>query len=91
MRIDILLSKLCLVKSRTVAKNACDRNLVKVNDVEAKASLIPNPGDKVEISIYGYKTVIEITNIPQGNVSKKSAPEYYRLLSREKITDSAIN
>ncbi|MDD3050191.1 MAG: S4 domain-containing protein [Candidatus Cloacimonetes bacterium] len=85
MRIDQLLDKLCLVKSRNVAKKACELNLVKINDKTAKASSMLHDNDIVEYQIYGYKTKIKIKNIPTGNVSKKTASEYYEIIERSKI------
>ncbi|HPV14900.1 MAG TPA: S4 domain-containing protein, partial [Candidatus Cloacimonadota bacterium] len=40
MRIDLLLNKLCLTKTRSIAKTACDKGLVKLNGKPAKASAI---------------------------------------------------
>ncbi|MDX9869750.1 MAG: S4 domain-containing protein, partial [Candidatus Cloacimonadales bacterium] len=39
MRIDLIMNKLCLVKTRSIAKKACDNNAVRVNGKIAKASL----------------------------------------------------
>ncbi|MFA5498423.1 MAG: S4 domain-containing protein [Candidatus Cloacimonadia bacterium] len=86
MRIDQLLNKLCLVKSRSIAKNACDQGLVKINDKVAKGSAEVKENDLIEYSIYGYQTKIRITSIPQGNVAKRNAAEYYELISRDKLT-----
>jgi ribosome-associated heat shock protein Hsp15 len=85
MRVDLLLSKLCLVKSRSIVKKACDLGLVKVNDNVAKASAIISCGDKIEYQLYGYNTEIKMISIPKGNVAKTRAPEYYELIRREKI------
>jgi ribosome-associated heat shock protein Hsp15 len=38
MRLDLLLNKLCLTKTRSIAKNACDKGLLMVNGKTAKAS-----------------------------------------------------
>jgi ribosome-associated heat shock protein Hsp15 len=85
MRVDLLLNKLCLVKTRSIAKKACDKGLVKINDKNAKASATIADGDTIEFSIYGYYNKITIDKLPTGNVSKKTAPEYYNVLAREKI------
>lgn len=85
MRVDILLNKLCLLKSRNIAKNMCDKGLVTINSEKAKASSTVQSGDKIEFSVYGYLTVIEVTEIPKGNVSKKNSGSYYTLIKREKI------
>ncbi|MBW6515696.1 MAG: RNA-binding protein [Candidatus Cloacimonetes bacterium] len=85
MRIDQLMNKLCLVKSRSVAKKACDHQLVLINGEPVKASSTVHENDTLQYSIYGYLTVIKIIKIPLGNVSKKNATEYYEVISREKL------
>lgn len=85
MRIDQLLNKLCLVKTRSIVKKACDSNLVKINDKIAKASASVNENDIIEIKLYGYNTIVKILTVPKGNVSKVKAPEYYEMLERIKL------
>ncbi len=85
MRIDLLMNKLCLVKSRNVGKTACDKGLVLVNAKAVKASYEVKTDDEIEITMYGYKTTIKLTDIPTGNVAKKDSANYYTLLVKEKI------
>jgi len=85
MRIDQLLSKLCLVKTRSIAKKACDNGLVTVNGKVARASATPAPGDAIRFDLAGYRTVFRLLEEPAGNVAKKDAPRYYELLGREKL------
>ena len=85
MRIDQLLKKLYLIKTRSIAKKACDKNLVKINDNIVKASMNVNDGDIIEYRLYGYFNKLRITNVPRGNVSKNNAPQYYEILGREKL------
>ena len=85
MRIDQLLNKLCLVKTRSIAKKACDKNLVKINGKPAKASSAVNDNDVIEYDLYGYSNKIEIVTIPKGNVSKDRALEFYNILKRNKL------
>ena len=85
MRIDILLNKLCLTKTRSIAKNACDKNLVWLNGKHVKASQIVKIGDMIRFDLYGFSHEIEIILIPQGNVPKKDALQYYKLISRMQI------
>jgi hypothetical protein len=42
-------------------------------------------GDELQYEIYGYRTTMKITQIPVGNVSKASAPQYYEMLGREQL------
>ncbi len=85
MRVDQLLNKLCLVKTRSIAKNACDKNLVKINGKTAKASSVVSAGDEIEYSLYGYNNLIKIIEIPKRNVSKSKAPEFYQFIWREEL------
>jgi len=85
MRIDQLLNKLCLVKTRSIAKKACDSNLVKINGKLAKSSSKVMENDLIEFTIYGNYFELKITQIPTGNVAKARAAEYYSLLEKHKI------
>lgn len=81
MRVDMLLDKLYLVKSRTQAKNAADLNLVFVNGKNAKAAAEANVGDVITYSLNGRRTEVKIIRLPQGNLPKKDAGQYYEIIS----------
>jgi len=83
MRIDVLLNKLCLVKTRSIAKNACDKNAIIINGKYAKASFEVKENDIIECNMYGYKTKIKITLLPEGNVAKKDVLNYYEIIEKE--------
>ncbi|HHV36477.1 MAG TPA: RNA-binding protein [Candidatus Cloacimonetes bacterium] len=85
MRIDVLLNKLCLTKTRSIAKNAADKGLLQINGKPAKASAIVKEGDEIVLKLYGYANLLRITEIPSGNVAKKDAGNYYQMISREPI------
>ncbi|MCB5295976.1 MAG: S4 domain-containing protein [Candidatus Cloacimonadaceae bacterium] len=85
MRIDLLLNKLCLTKTRSIAKNACDKGLITVNGKKAKASEIIKANDVIEMRLYGFMHRFCITAIPSGNVAKKDAGDYYEMLAREPL------
>ncbi len=82
MRIDLLLNKLCLTKTRSVAKQACDRNLVRVNGKPAKASQEVKAGDRIRLDLYGFRHELAVSEVPLGNVAKKDAARYYTLLEK---------
>ncbi len=73
------------MKTRSIAKKACDKNLVKINDKIAKASANVNDGNIIEYQLYGYFNKLKITTVPRGNVSKNNAPEFYEILERKKL------
>ena len=85
MRVDKLLSKLCLIKTRSIAKNACDKKLVKINGKIAKASAMIIDNDIIDYELYGYYNRIKIIEVPMRNVSKAKAPEFYEILDRGKL------
>ena len=85
MRLDLLLNKLCFTKTRSIAKNACDKGLVSVNGKTAKAALNVLEGDIILLKLYGYAHEIKVTSIPTGNVAKKDAGTYFEMLSREPL------
>jgi len=80
MRIDQLLNILCILKSRSLAKKICDEGLVFVNSNQAKASTSVKEGDLIEYSLYGIRKKIKLLKMPRGNLSKKNAPDYYRII-----------
>ena len=84
MRIDVLLNKLCIVKTRSIAKNACDKKAILLNGKEAKASNEVKAEDLIECNMFGYKMKIRIIEIPEGNVAKKDIMRYYDVVSRER-------
>lgn len=82
MRIDMLLNKLCLTKTRSIAKQACDKNLVWINGKPAKASHEIKAGDHIRLHLYGFKHELEILQIPLGNVPKQDTTKYYTMLEK---------
>jgi len=92
MRLDLLLNKLCLTKTRSIAKKACDNGLLKVNGKAAKASGEIKAGDLIDMKLYGFAWELKIKEVPTGNVAKKDAGDYYELLSREALaTDTDLD
>lgn len=85
MRLDLLLNKLCLTKTRSIAKNACDKGLVSLNGKSAKASGLVKDGDTIIFKLYGAEHEIKIIKLPTGNVAKKDATQYYEMIRREEL------
>ena len=75
MRLDLFLKETRLIKRRTIAKEYCERELVRVNDKVAKPSFEVKEGDKIEIT-FGEKKVMVLAHIIQG---KKERGDYERL------------
>jgi ribosomal 50S subunit-recycling heat shock protein len=89
MRVDQVLNKLCLIKTRSIAKKACDADLVKINGKIAKSSSKVIEDDVIEYCVFGNYYKIVIREIPKGNVAKTKAPEFYSLL--EKYKEDPVN
>ena len=77
MRLDKFLKVSRLIKRRTVAKEAADKERVSVNGRVARASYEVKIGDIIELR-FGQKTLkVEVINISEF-VSKADAPAMYR-------------
>lgn len=80
VRLDVYLNKVRVLKSRTLAKEACDRGKITVNGEAAKASRAVHPGDRVRIDL-GLRVIeVEVLAVPAGQVSKKDARDLYRVI-----------
>jgi ribosome-associated heat shock protein Hsp15 len=80
MRIDSLLKTLCLVKTRSLARKGCEAGSVTINGAVVKPSRIAAEGDIIEIRKPGHSLVVEILEMPPGQVARKDAPGYYRVV-----------
>ena len=73
MRLDLFLKESRIIKRRTIAKEFCERGLVKVNDKIAKPSFDVKSGDKVTVKL-GDKE-FSVTAIVE-KVGKKERASY---------------
>ena len=80
MRLDQYLSKIGIVKRRSIAKEMADSGLIKVNDQRGKPSKDINVGDIIKIG-GSRPTSIEIVLLPSGNIKKEDREKYYKKLS----------
>ena len=84
LRIDVLLHRLGLTRSRSEAKTACEAGAVTLNGKKARPSDAVLPGARIEVR-YPVRTLeIELTELPGKSVSKKAAKELYRVLREER-------
>lgn len=86
LRVDLLLHRLCLTRSRSEAKHACDAGAVLVDGRAVKASHEVVPGERISIR-YPRRTVeIELLDrLPPKSTSRKLARELYRVLRDELV------
>ena len=73
MRLDVWLHKVCLLKSRSMAKKGCQAGRILVDGEPAKESRQLRPGERVILP--GRE--VKVLEIPQGNVAKKDGGRYY--------------
>ena len=86
MRLDKFLQVSRIIKRRTLANEICDRGAVLVNGQIAKAGRKARPGDRIEVGSRG-RLIVEVLEVPAGNVSKAKADSLYRVISRETSSD----
>jgi len=84
VRLDLFLHRVCVLKSRTLAKEACDRGKVTLNEEAAKGSRSVSPGDRIRLDLGVRILELEVTAVPEGPVAKKDAGRYYRVLAEER-------
>jgi len=80
MRLDLLLKSFCLVKTRSQGKKGCEAGRIRVNGLAAKPSREMIPGDLVEIRYPGREFLLEVIELPEGQVSRKERERYYRVV-----------
>ena len=76
MRLDKFLKNSRLIKRRTVAKEACEKGLVKINDKVSKASDSVNVNDIISLKLGERKISVKVKDISDVN-SKKDADTLY--------------
>jgi ribosomal 50S subunit-recycling heat shock protein len=83
VRVDLVLKRLLLVKSRSEGKEACDVGSVYVNGARAKASSEVRVGDRLRVE-YAHRTLeVELLGGVGKNVSRAVAKTLYRVLRDE--------
>ncbi|TET66986.1 MAG: RNA-binding S4 domain-containing protein [Candidatus Zixiibacteriota bacterium] len=83
LRLDLFLSKSRLLKSRSVAKQACQGGRVSVGEQSAKASKEVSEGDLLTLSFLNRTVEVEIVKLPWKNMKKSEAANTYRILSEQ--------
>lgn len=84
LRIDVLLHRLCLTRSRNEAKTACEAGAVTLNGRSARPSDNVAPGAGIAIRYPARTLELELLELPGKSVSKKQAKELYRVLRDER-------
>ena len=84
LRVDVLLHRLCLTRSRNEAKGACEAGAVALNGRSARPSDTVQAGARIEVRYPARTLELELAELPGKNVSKKAARELYRVLRDER-------
>ena len=81
MRIDILLKFLCLLKSRSSAKNLCEKGDVRISGRAVRPSATVREGDRVTLVKRNDTLEVQIVRLPDKQLSRAIAPDYYERVS----------
>ena len=84
MRLDRFLKVSRLIKRRSLAKEACDYGVIKVNGAVAKASKEVKAGDILELDLAAWYKKVEVLHVPQRAVGKAAASELYRVIEERR-------
>lgn len=87
MRADLLLKSLCLTRSRSQARKGCDEGFVRVGGRRIKPSTEIRTGDIVEIRYPNRILVVEMLDVPRGQVPRTERERFYRVI-RERHLDT---
>jgi ribosomal 50S subunit-recycling heat shock protein len=87
LRVDVLLHRLCLTRSRSEAKAACEAGAVTLDGKRARPSDSVLAGKRISVKYPSRLLEVELLELPGKSVSKKAARDLYRVLKDEKIRD----
>jgi ribosomal 50S subunit-recycling heat shock protein len=83
LRMDVALHRLCLTRSRSEGKTACDAGAVTLDGRAARAKDEVAPGARIAIR-YPQRTLeLELLELPGKSTSRAQARTLYRILRDE--------
>jgi ribosomal 50S subunit-recycling heat shock protein len=80
MRIDLALKYLCLVKSRSIAKNLCAKDRILADGRPVQPASAVRAGERVTIRFPERAVTVRILAVPEKQLSKAAALAYYELV-----------
>lgn len=80
MRLDLWLSKVRLLKSRSQAKSGCHSGRILLGGAPVKESRELRGGEEITLVFPQRELRLRVLVIPAGNVAKREAPSCYELL-----------
>lgn len=85
MRIDKYLYLIGVLKSRTIAKKACEKGYVFINERKVKGSETVKEGDIIFLGFPLRNIKIKVKKVPEKkSISKKERGEYFEILLDER-------
>ena len=87
LRVDVLLHRLCLTRSRSEAKAACEAGAVTLDGKRARPSDSVQAGKRIAVKYPSRLLEVELLELPGKSVSKKAARDFYLVLKDEKVRD----
>jgi ribosome-associated heat shock protein Hsp15 len=88
LRLDLLLHRLCLTRSRSEARTACQAGAVSLDGRPGRPADAVGPGRRVEVRYPGRALEVEVMALPGKGVSKQAARELYRVIRDERGGDA---
>jgi ribosome-associated heat shock protein Hsp15 len=83
VRLDVWLDVACLAKTRSQAKELCDRGRVQIGGVGAKAHRTVRAGDRIRILLGpGFEREVVVREVAEAHVSKAKARELFQDVTR---------
>jgi ribosomal 50S subunit-recycling heat shock protein len=83
LRLDVALHRLCLTRSRSEAKTACEADAVTLDGLPARPSDTVSPGRRIAIRYPRRVLELELLALPGKSTSKAQARELYRVIRDE--------
>jgi ribosomal 50S subunit-recycling heat shock protein len=80
VRLDYFLKVSRIVKRRPLAKEMCDKRLIRVNEHVAKAGKEITEGDTITVKFRNRLLKVHVVQVPQRPVSKKDVSSLYTVL-----------
>ncbi len=86
MRLDKFLKVSRLIKRRTMAKEACDKKQVLINNRPAKAGTEVNPGDIIDLHLGQRRVKVKVAAV-KNTVPAKEAAALYELIKDYRVEE----
>jgi ribosomal 50S subunit-recycling heat shock protein len=81
VRLDLWLSKVCLLKSRSQAKSGCHSGRILLGGSPVKESRELRGGEEITLIFPQRELCLRVLAIPAGNIARRDAASCYELLA----------